>query len=219
MATRLRSHAWLLAVLLGLAYVALALVARSGLLPGDASLAAWLQETEAGTAAHVYGVLNRVGELPIWDSGVVAAAVVLWLCGRRRAGLLLVSGLGVELLTVSSKWLVDRPRPAADGFLDTASFPSGHLARVTVTLGLLVALFVWRQPAWRWPALLVAGGVLVLWSAARVASGAHWPSDVLGGTLLGGCWLAVLLAAARRIGRHPERNEGTVRRRGGTTNV
>jgi len=60
------------------------------------------------------------------------------------------------------------------------AFPSGHLAR---SMFLLAAV---RAPAW-----LVAAG-FVLMALTRVYLAEHWPSDVLGGALLGLgiAWLA-----------------------------
>ena len=182
-----------LTLALGLAFLVLAVAAHRGPLPGDAALADALRSRDAGLLGVGYGVLNRLGELPVWDGLVLAGAALLWWLRRRRVAVLLASGLGVELLTAVSKRLVDRPRPAAEGFLGTASFPSGHLARVSVILMLLLALVVWRWPRWRLPAVLLTLALLGCWGAARVASGAHWPSDILGGCLLGTCWAALLL--------------------------
>lgn len=93
------------------------------------------------------------------------------------------------------KTLVDRPRPTAGAIEDlvaTASFPSGHMVRATVGLGLLVLLVGRWRPAWRTPAMLAAALCLVVLGAARVASGEHWPSDVAGGLLLGAAWLGLV---------------------------
>ena len=81
--------------------------------------------------------------------------------------------------------------------MTTASFPSGHVVRCTVALGLLLALVVWRSPRGR---LLGTAGVVVcllLMGIARVASGEHWPTDVLGGYLLGALWCDLVLLALR----------------------
>lgn len=71
------------------------------------------------------------------------------------------------------------------------------MVRTTVTLGMLVALLVWQRPTWRMPVVVAAAGFLALVGAARLASGEHWPLDVLGGYALGTLWLAVLLIARR----------------------
>lgn len=63
------------------------------------------------------------------------------------------------------------------------SFPSGHVARVAF----LVLAF-----GWRWP---IAVAVVFGMALTRVYLGDHWPSDVIGGWLLG--YAVALLARAR----------------------
>jgi membrane-associated phospholipid phosphatase len=62
--------------------------------------------------------------------------------------------------------------PTAD-----TSFPSDH-----ATLGFAVAVLVWRYNRRTGAALLLLALVLAL---ARIFVGAHYPSDVLGGAVLG----------------------------------
>ena len=49
-------------------------------------------------------------------------------------------------------------------------------------------------PSWRRTTLVAALlATIVLMGVARIDSGEHWPSDVLGGYLLGGLWLMVTI--------------------------
>jgi undecaprenyl-diphosphatase len=67
-----------------------------------------------------------------------------------------------------------------------ASFPSDH---TTLAFALVVALWpVLGRTRWFW----VAWGVLI--GLARVMVGVHYPTDVLGGALLGAAWGALALA-------------------------
>lgn len=67
--------------------------------------------------------------------------------------------------------------PAGGGHSDANSFPSGHAA---VACGLCAAL-AWRYPRGRWLFLALA----VSASLQRVATSAHFPSDVCFGAALG----------------------------------
>ena len=81
--------------------------------------------------------------------------------------------------------LAGRPRPfelraslsPASSPLDVFSFPSGHLMTLSATMTPVVM---------RWPSLwLVALGLWLVLAWSRVATAHHYPSDLLGGTLLG----------------------------------
>ena len=70
------------------------------------------------------------------------------------------------------------------------SFPSGHVARVAFLAG------VAHVPAW------LAVSVVALMMVTRVYLADHWPSDVLGGLLLGVLVAQVAAVAERRFRRH-----------------
>jgi len=116
-----------------------------------------------------------------------------WEAGAGCFGVL--GGAGINALV---KHLVGRPRPIAQlvhvqRVIGNPSYPAGHVLNFTVFAGFLCYLVHMRmQPAWGRDALLaLLLGMIALMGIARIASGEHWPSDVLGGYLLGALWLGV----------------------------
>lgn len=110
-------------------------------------------------------------------------------------------------VTMGLKAIVNRPRPwvAYEGDLvclqpvRSASFPSGHTSSVFVTATSLTLMY----PRWyvAVPAYLWAGSV----AFSRLYIGAHYPTDVLAGAVVGtGCALLAHAVRERICSQHPE---------------
>jgi undecaprenyl-diphosphatase len=137
---------------------------------------------------------------------LVIVALLLWVKHRRSDSLLLV---GVGLLSMMDrvlKVLVDRPRPSSDlvsvmEINHSMSFPSGHATFAMVFFGALFYLSTSyiSSPIIRSGAQVGAVVLILLTGISRIYLGAHWPSDVLGGYLLGGLILAVMVLLHSRI--------------------
>jgi undecaprenyl-diphosphatase len=206
---------WLLWAVVLAAGLALALLAYSvRYLPVDLAIAKELQQPRvySGVLAPVMIAVSVPGYTP-WTEALFAAAVALLALARRWRDALLIAlgGLG-DVIGLGLKLIIARPRPGADlvevyremsGF----SFPSGHVLHYVVFYGVL-AYLSWRAlravGERRGTGLLLLVGLagcltlIALVGASRVFLGAHWPSDVLGGYLIGGAWLAGLVALYRR---------------------
>nr|WP_249419203.1 phosphatase PAP2 family protein [Hydrogenophilus thiooxidans] len=140
-----------------------------------------------------------------------------------------LAALPTTLLVHGLKKAVAAPRPAAvlepqqivwfDLLPKSGAFPSGHTATAVILGGALLCGFAVRRkrvaaqqrtlPEARiW--LIGAGFVLLVFAIAlsRVAVGAHWPSDVIGGL---GAGLFGLTVAAFLIRRFPEPSPQTTR--------
>ena len=174
-----------------------AVVYGFGLLPGDAALHREILQGR-GTLAHaVARWLDYGGK---WE--FLAPAMLLLLLRVHAArprwwlwcGLLPLSG-GIEQLF---KFLVARPRPRGFHW----GFPSGHVT-AAAAFAVIVLYLLSRErvsPAARTTCLVL--GVILIGSVgfARIILNAHWPSDVIGGVLLGtGC----AAAGAWWDARHP----------------
>lgn len=123
---------------------------------------------------------------------------------------LLVVSVGSLSLNPTMKYLLDRPRPELfprRGLYDWASYPSGH-AILTVALYFTVALQLRHVRGWRWP-FVVAPLIVLLTCYSRLYLAVHWPTDVLGGLLIGVAWLAGTWTAFTRYIR-TTRGDGAV---------
>ncbi|KAB2854379.1 MAG: phosphatase PAP2 family protein [Sphingopyxis terrae] len=125
------------------------------------------------------------GGTPRWVLvGLIAAAVRYW--GGRRPALAIVAAVLFANITSSLlKAAFDRPRPDLIAHLEhvsSASYPSGHAtsaAALYLTLALLAPV-QWRRATWALAVLMIG-----LTGLSRIMLGVHWPSDIVGGMLLG----------------------------------
>jgi len=159
---------------------------------------------------------SRFGSTPsLIVVALVVAALLAWR-GRKGDSLLVVgSTAGALLLGPLLKAVVERPRPVISDhvvLVDSYSYPSGHSLNSMAVLGLLTALAVRGSPGWpRRVVIVVIGAVLVgTVGFSRVYLGVHWPSDVLGGWLIGLFWVAASLVVDH-LARGNSGRSGTVR--------
>ena len=156
---------------------------------------------------HVFRILTDWVWDP-WTMRLVCALVALWLMWRRSAwrtaAWLVFTCLLGTFLQQLLKTVVGRARPVWPDPVDSAhhaAFPSGHAMTATVVCGLLLWLLHHHAAGrvlWR-TALAVAVISVAGVGLTRVWLGVHWPSDVVGGWLLGATVVAVaVLGYGRR---------------------
>ena len=183
-------------------------VATGGpLTDGDRSVLRWIAHHRVPFITDMFRGVTVLGDGWVVGPIVVAAAVLLLVWGRWRLGVLVVSvSIVTSLLTTLAKGLVDRPRPPLDARLVSVSgpaFPSGHASNA-VGCYLTLAAVLWVSSPRGWRRVTVGGAAILLAlgvGGSRVYLGVHWPSDVLGGWLLGAAVLLVALAAFARTRR------------------
>ena len=140
--------------------------------------------------------LSDSANIPLIVIGVAIVAFLLFTKQRAEAGLVIGVLAAVTAGSEAVKLLVARPRPP--GFTNDAagivySYPSGHVLEAVTIYG-IIAVLLWRSslPTVVRVVVPILFAVLIVFVAiARVAVGAHFPSDVLAGFLAGIGFLAL----------------------------
>lgn len=149
----------------------------------------------------------------LWGVVLTAAWAAAWL-GHPLRSLAFLLGYTLLYLPLGVGWWMwerERPQIIAGGIGSPGGFfhayPSGHTVQAVVAYGLLA--FLWMRAArsagerltaallW----LLVVSAVVV----GRLRVGAHWPSDMVAGFLVGLAWVAVVALALHRAERAARR--------------
>ena len=140
-------------------------------------------------------VTNLGGRTILFWLVTVSTAVMLIRRQYQLTAYLVVTGLGALALDPAIKAMVGRLRPMVPAPVATApgySFPSGHVLDATVFYGVMLLVFLPIIPGrLRKLAMGLVIALVVAIGFSRVAIGVHYPSDVIGGWLLGVAWLGV----------------------------
>jgi len=173
------------------AFLVCTATAGGGLLrPLDVLLLDRARRPDSGIFDGVGLVTSVVGGVEFITVATVALAAGLLLDGRGRLTLRLVFAFLVTgLIEIASKTVVPQPpvtkeamRAPDPSLLDVSTpypYPSGHMLRSVLLLGAIYALWPNR------PARIALLIFLAASATSRVYLGTHWPSDVIGGALLG----------------------------------
>ena len=181
----LAARRWLmLSIAGGALFLALAVVVFSvGLLPGDTALYNEILSRRTPAVREFFSWANIFGN---WK-GLLPATVLLFVLSphaRRRWWLIALILIGAPVFEHAAKVLVGRTRPQGRAM----GFPSGH-STSAAAFAVLAIYFAVKERWGRMQRLTLAVvvlGLMVLVGIARMVLHAHWPSDVLGGFLLGG---------------------------------
>jgi len=158
----------------------------------------WIQKNlRCGVLDVLMPALSRTAnDGEIW---ILLAIVLVCIRSQRKHGFSVACGLLLDLMAVNIvlKPLIDRVRPCA---INTAvdmlvaaptsgAFPSGHTA---AAFAVVFALKASGSPLWK-PVLPVA----ILMAFSRLYLYVHWPTDILGGIVVGAAvgWLGATLVS------------------------
>ena len=153
----------------------------------EASIILWIQENLRGIMDGFWIFITHLGdEGYLW----IAMGLVLLIFKKTRPiGFTVLLSLLINLLitNITLKDLVARPRPfvvndlihpLVGGVNKYTSFPSGHTSG---SFSAMFALYRWVPKKIGIPALILAGLVAI----SRLYVGVHYPTDVLGGLVVG----------------------------------
>ncbi len=131
--------------------------------------------------------------------------VLLVLRDRMGAIQLLVASGGAGVLTLVTKDIIERVRPAEAQQLVVVtgfSYPSGHSVSTSalyLTITIIAGRYIQRSGA-RAAILVSVSVVLILVGASRVYLGVHYATDVVSGISLGTAWALVLAGLFTLLG-------------------
>ena len=171
----------------------------------DYNLIRLFQQAASAPLDTLGNALSLIGGWEFTSLLLVLLAAVMYRRGHRRIAirvfvLFLVTALMEYLLKM---YLPVTPIPQSLGrsgefapmleIIYPYPYPSGHMLRSTILLG---ALYLWSGSR---NVGIVAAALLALMAATRIYLGVHWPSDVVGGFLLGGAALCLAFMPGKKV--------------------
>lgn len=160
----------------------------------DTTVTAFVQHGPSWLQAPMLVITNTGQPLAM---ALLAAAVCVFAWQHKQMNIVYSLTVGVLAMGANGllKHYIHRPRPdtlyASNMYFKTSSFPSGHAFGAAVILGILAYLAASHLPApWNIVLPILLGFFIVAIGISRVYLGAHYPTDVIAGWILG------LIAAA-----------------------
>lgn len=209
-------------ILLIVAFVVIsALVQFDVTMAFDESIIASIASARNTPADAVMIAITTTSDLfPIYFSPIIIFSFILLIKkkSRRISAILLLAIMLSTLATTYVKEVIDRERPTSYEFKPdlgfdyevqqdvisrfASSFPSGHAAR-SAAFALIVSFLIRNRTVLGIPAGMLMWAFPASVAFSRVYIGAHYPTDVIAGALLG---IIVANAISRILKLEPERH-------------
>ncbi|MDO7908301.1 phosphatase PAP2 family protein [Paenibacillus sp. JX-17] len=171
----------------------------------DMTVIRWVSFLDSPTSTAVMKFFTFIGGgLPVVLITILAMSF-LYVFLRHRKELIFMGAvvIGSLLLNLILKAIFERARPTINRMVEAGgySFPSGHSMAAFSLYGALIFL-VWKHVPSRLGRMgvILAGALFILMiGISRIYLGVHYPSDVLGGYFVSGCWLAFTIWTYQRM--------------------
>jgi len=176
----------------------------------DVAVLEWIKQHHSPVLTQLLTEMTYLGTGIVVITVVGVTALFLWNTEHKHsARLLLASTIGAIILNNTLKYFYHRERPSVFEWgthVASSSFPSGHAMSATVVYGTVAYLLMRLQKHTLSKVLTLSGAVILilLICFTRLYLGVHYPSDVLGGIIVGLAWAAFCMAtleASLVIGR------------------
>lgn len=134
---------------------------------------------------------TEIGNIKLIIALTIIVSVILFFKKYYSAGLWFGGTVlfGAVIVTKILKTVFDRQRPQVQQLIEktTESYPSGHATGTTAFYALLVLIAIlFVHKGWKRTALIIGPSAIILFVlVSRVYLGVHYPTDVIGGFLLG----------------------------------
>lgn len=180
---------------------------------GDVLVSTWVQQASVPGVEYLVDSLNWIGRpIPL---ALLTGLVAIGLMSRRRyaEAILVLPATGTHAVNAILKNVIQSPRPTDEQvrIQDQAAgfgFPSGHTMAVVVFCG-VIAYLAWRlieRRRYQYAVHAIVVLAIVGIGFSRIYSGAHWPSDVLGGYLWGAFYTSLMVLFFHRM--QPRKADG-----------
>lgn len=161
----------------------------------------WIQAVQAISNDHIIAIYHSLSFLSEEWFLLLFIPFIVWSVDYRFGVRLMVLLLVGVILNWFLKELGHQPRPFMfdDRIIDSATFegfalPSGHSQTAVIVWGYLAARF---NKAWGW---VLALSIILLVGLSRIGLGMHFPTDIVGGWIVGGLMLFTAVKYGDAIG-------------------
>lgn len=143
-------------------------------------------------------IITNVGQPIVMALAAVAVGAWAWYHAQTRITFSMGAALVAMGINSILKHYVHRTRPdtlyVSEMYFKTSSFPSGHAFSAMVVCALFAYLAVKYVPGlWGWIGAILLIVFALLVGVSRVVVGAHYPTDVLAGWLLGAIFAVLII--------------------------